>query len=236
MQQSGISAWSWGAIEVAVLLLANACGDENVAIFSPPTDEGSLSPAETGVEPSPVMEGAAAPGISDERGSFELSLQQDPLARGVERMLETRCAECHNSERSEGGLADVSDLASQIARGNIVPGAAAQSPLLLRMLDGSMPPDNPRAPGLRRPTPGELALVTRFIDQLPSAPVPACAALPFLSSDAMYAALLTDVLRTPESDRPFQRYVGLTYASNAGWCGAALERQRSALFKLVNSV
>jgi len=37
-------------------------------------------------------------------------------------------------------------------------------------------------------------------------------------------------------ERPFLRYTGLTYASNAGWCGPALARQRSALFKLVNSV
>lgn len=158
-------------------------------------------------------------------------LQQDPLAQGVVRMLQSNCGDCHGGDREADVLGDPTDLAAQIARGNVVPGSAAQSPLVLGMLDDSSHP-RPR----QRPSRGELTLLTRFIDQLPAAPPAECTTLPFQSTDALYAALLADVSSAPPEDRPFLRYAGLTYASNAGWCGAALERQRAALFKLVNSV
>ena len=51
-------------------------------------------------------------------------MQQAPLAEGVARVLQSHCASCHGGENAEGGLTDVAALGSQIARGDIVPGAA----------------------------------------------------------------------------------------------------------------
>lgn len=218
---------------LAPLLLS--CGDEDVRLVLPP-EEPELEP----VPPDPAPPGTGTPqlpelpappvGIADER-TIESTLRQEPLAQGVVRLLQSNCGSCHGGNRDGDVLGDPSDVAGQIRRGNIVPGSAAQSPLLQRLLE-----NDGHLTGRSVPTPGELALLTRFIDQLPTAPPEACAPLPFQSVDALYAALLADVSSAPAEERPFLRYAGLTYASNAGWCGAALERQRAALFKLVNGV
>ncbi|HKO90073.1 MAG TPA: hypothetical protein VJU61_02910 [Polyangiaceae bacterium] len=225
MKHSSTSALPVLAVLALALLPVSGCGADTGA-SARPRGEGNAPP--NSEDPPPV--------VVNQRASIELALQQDPLAQRVVSVLETHCARCHGGEEAQGGLGDVTDLLRQIERGTIVAGAAAQSRLLSSMLDGSMPLPDPRRPGWPGPTPGELALVAQFIDQLPTAPAAECSATAFQSTDAVYAALLADVLRVPASERRFQRYAGLTYASNAGECGTALERQRSALFKLLNSV
>jgi hypothetical protein len=224
------------SVALPALLLCLACGDSNkVEVRLPPAREvvpEEQTPDE-GVAPGEGnATGAEASAIEDLLSAEVLSI--DPLAREVGAMLQARCVECHGAQRADGGLADLSDLARAVAQGAIIPGSAATSALVLRMLDGSMPPPSTQYVGAA--TRGEIALLARFIDRLPAAPSVACAAPALRSPDALYAALLADVQRAPAQDRPFLRYVGLDYASNAGSCGAALERQRSALFKLVNSV
>lgn len=69
----------------------------------------------------------------------------------------------------------------------------------------------------------------------PALPINPCDALPFMSNDEVYAAMSADISTRPAEERPYVRYFGLTYAGNAG-CGPALELQRHALFKMLNSV
>jgi hypothetical protein len=230
-----------GALLPVLLLVCTACdtGEDFVIHRVPPAEPAAeedpgASPAAEAGDRGDMDAASSSAGIAQEKGiESGATPQTDRLAREVGDILEARCASCHDQGRSDGGLGDLHDFARAIEQGAIVPGAGAQSPLLLRMSDGSMPP---ATGSLGKPSSGEIALVTRFIDRLPAAPAAACAALEFRDLDAVYTALLADVQRAPAPDRPFLRYVGLTYASNAGLCGSALERQRSALFKLVNSV
>jgi hypothetical protein len=120
----------------------------------------------------------------------------------------------------------ITDLAHSIELGEIVPGSSATSPLFAAARADGTPPS-------RKWTVGEVALLARFIDGL-DADVPACAALPFVSVDEVVEAVADDIAVLAEEDRRFARYVTLTYASNAGLCGPALERHRQALFEAVN--
>jgi len=200
---------------------------------APAPEDAEMSPAEM----SPAeMSPAALPGIAEEEEGVETgsAIETDRLASAVADILSLRCGTCHDGGRADGGLGQVHDLAQLITAGAIVPGSSATSPLVQVLTDGSMPPVTPHnAPPLSS---GEVALVARFVDQLPTTPPAACDALPYVSSDEVYAALLADVQAASPEDRPFLRYAGLTYASNGGSCGPALARQRSALFKMVNSV
>lgn len=221
-------------------LLYSACGGKDLVVAREQGVEATPeaepeSPGDTVSEPAaPEVAGRPPEPVAETPGiASDATFETDRLAREVAAILQARCGSCHGGDQAEAGFADGGDFTRAIEQGVIVPGDGAQSPLLLRLSEGSTPPSVAH-PG--RGNTGEVALVRRFIDRLPAVPELACAPLALQSLDAIYAALLADVQRAPEQDRPFLRYVGLSYASNSGVCGPALERQRSALFKLVNSV
>jgi len=235
----------------SLVCLPAACGDdahvlvpEEIAMpagggpssspASPEQPEPPAAPADAGspAQPfEPELPTDGIPALPDVTSGGAAS--RDVLATVVAEWLAADCGICHAEGEPEsfaGGL----ELASLIESGLIVPGSSAASPLLARIQDGSMPPTGflPR----RRFFVGDLAVLASFIDQLPAEPPPACEPLPFVEPGAAYAALLADVLQQPAEARPFVRYLGLIDASNARRCGPALEQQRQALFKLVNSV
>ena len=231
-------------VPLAVLLAsASGCGEEQIGfdafvpIESPAEveDEPSLDPTsdEPGVEAIPEEPVLPTPGAAQDESDV---VSDDPrtqvLAQAVLGWLERDCGGCHSGDMSLGGVDYITDLPQLIEVGEIVPGSSATSPLVARLKDGSMPP-----PGTReRPTQGEIALIAQLIDEMAATPPPACEALVFVGSDALYAAMVADLSTQSAVDRPFTRYLGVTYSSNAGVCGAALQRQRLALFKLINSV
>ncbi len=57
-----------------------------------------------------------------------------------------------------------------------------------------------------------------------------------MTFDDVYRAILADVQSQPAEDRPFLRYLGLVNRRNAGVCGAALDVERWALAKILNSI
>ena len=57
-----------------------------------------------------------------------------------------------------------------------------------------------------------------------------------LGHDELYRILLADLEAQRPEDQPFTRYVGLVNRRNAGVCGAALDTERWAMNKLLNSV
>ncbi|HKO90816.1 MAG TPA: hypothetical protein VJU61_06685, partial [Polyangiaceae bacterium] len=63
----------------------------------------------------------------------------------------------------------------------------------------------------------------------------ACPAF-LMSFDDIYRALLADLETQRPEDRPFLRYLGLVNRRNAGVCGAALDVDRWAMDKVLNSV
>jgi len=54
--------------------------------------------------------------------------------------------------------------------------------------------------------------------------------------DTQIEKMSRDLADQDVEDQPFTRYLTITYSSNAGDCGRALQRQRYALFKGINSV
>lgn len=229
----------------ALVLALAACGGKGA---SPPPvpiardDAGVAQPEPNDGEPGgpdPSAEADAsvpepdlpAPLSSEERAEAALGgpARTDVVALGVSELLQTYCRACHSDGTNGEGFAGGLDIGELIARGMIVPGSSATSPLVQNLLHA-------QPAGARRPTAGDVALITQLIDRMRTKPLPSCAPLPFLSLDDAYAAMLADVAARPEADRPFLRYSGVSYASNAGVCGAALDEQRHALFKLVNGV
>jgi hypothetical protein len=107
------------------------------------------------------------------------------------------------------------------------------------MQQQSMPPAFER---VQRPTYGQIDQVGQFIDELPVdlyGSDATCETLPFFEQDDQIAAMAADIQRVDARDQPFTRYLTITYSSNAGDCEGetkAIQRQRYALFKGINSV
>jgi hypothetical protein len=138
------------------------------------------------------------------------------------------CERCHADTTSSIGW--ILDLGQLVADGQLVPGASSSSRVVEVLKNG-----HARAIEEDIATPGNAELVARFVDDLPIDPV-GCEPLPLVSVDATFEAMAADISAAPADARPFTRYLGLTYASNSGLCGPALERQRRALFEAVNAV
>jgi hypothetical protein len=236
-----------GAAALALGLALAACGGKGASPQPVPIavedagapqaepDDGVPGEPDQPAEPDASVPEAdlPTPPSSEEQAEAALGgpVRTDVVALGISDMLERSCGGCHagglNAPGFEGGF----DIGELIARGMIVPGSSAASPLIQNVSHGRTPySDRPM------PTAGDIALMARFIDGLRTEPPPSCERLPFLGLDEAWAAMLADVNAFSEADRPFLRYLGVSYASNAGSCGAALDEQRHALFKVVNSL
>src|SRR3954451_8702250 len=87
-------------------------------------------------------------------------------AKGV---LKAYCYHCHGRDgRAEGGFNVVIDLAKLVETKKVIPGKAAESKLLRRVVEGSMPPkedfeaeDGAKPP---RPKPEEVEILRAWID------------------------------------------------------------------------
>jgi hypothetical protein len=103
--------------------------------------------------------GAAPLPADDEKSSLRFETHVRPL-------LKTHCFHCHgeSSEKPKGKL-DVR-LARLLVKGGksgpaVVPGKRDQSPLYKRLAEGEMPPED----AAKRPTPKEIELIGRWIDE-----------------------------------------------------------------------
>ncbi len=83
--------------------------------------------------------------------------------REVAPILAAHCHDCHAAKVRESGL-DLRDVSSILRGGEggpgVVPGVADESPLLMRIVDGEMPPD-----GAEPPSPQELAVIRGWIEK-----------------------------------------------------------------------
>ncbi len=220
-----------------------ACGSERTPDPSSPIrqepDAGGSPPAsptrsepDAGGSPASVDADASAPplGIADEDGVRSNGVAtSDVLGQRVLALLEQHCSSCLIDPDGPGEAVAAVSLSRLIESGQIVPGSSTSSPVFQSIQLAPYPPGDPRSP----PFAGELALIARFIDGLPSS-VPECAPLPFVSIDQALELMAADSQTLSADDLPFARYVTLTDASNATLCGLALERQRQALFEAIN--
>jgi hypothetical protein len=160
------------------------------------------------------------------------------LGKEVKQILEVNCGRCHAGTKN-GDMDYVLDLEKLVTNGKVVPGNKEDSQLFVRMQQQSMPPAFER---VQRPTFGQIDQVGQFIDELPTDLFNAddsCEQLPFFTQDDQITAMANDIQNLDAEDQPFTRYLTITYSSNAGDCegiGKAIQRQRYALFKGINSV
>jgi hypothetical protein len=160
------------------------------------------------------------------------------LGKEVKQILEVNCGRCHEGTKN-GDMDYILQLDELVKNGKVVPGNKEDSQLFVRMQQQSMPPAFER---VQRPTYGQIDQVGQFIDELPTdlfGTDDSCETLPFFEQDDQIAAMAQDIASIDARDQPFTRYLTITYSSNAGDCegvGKAIQRQRYAIFKGINSV
>jgi len=166
-------------------------------------------------------------------GDDPFSDTNDLLGQQVKGILQTNCAQCHEGS-SSGGMSYILDYNELVKQKKLIPGSSADSIVFLRMSQQQMPPAQITDP---RPTLSDIDTVGQWIDQLPKSTLEQCTPLQFQTLDQQITAMADDVRNLPNAaDKPFTRYLNLTYVSNAGHCGLTLDRQRYALLKAINSV
>jgi hypothetical protein len=217
-------------------------GDEPIDAVPGPGVDAPVTPVEdTGTSVTPTQPGQPrAPQPTDEpEETFD---GEDPFAtplgQEVKQILQVNCGNCHWGTKS-GDMDYVLDMRELVKNGKVVPGIKEDSQLFVRMQQLSMPPAFER---VQRPTFGQIDQVGQFIDELPpdlfGTPT-TCETLPFLTHDEQVQQMAQDMRSLDAEDQPFTRYLTITYSTNAGDCVGerkAVERQRFALFKGINSV
>ena len=204
----------------------DAGGSPSVPPVQPEPDAGDTTPSVDGDAGASVGPRELADEDSSPPNGVSAS---DVLGQRVLELLAAHCASCLVDPDGPGEAVAAVSISRLIDAGQIVPGSSASSPVFQSIQLNPYPPGDPRSP----PIAGELALIARFIDGLPSS-IPDCAPLPFVSLDRALELMAADSQSLSTVDRPFARYVTLTDASNARLCGPALERRRQALFEAVN--
>lgn len=197
---------------------------------TPEPDPAELTDPDDDVEPQPMDADPAKPPYDPDADPFSTLLGQQ--ARDI---LETNCGSCHIGIGAKGDFGYLLDVQQLVAGGKLVPGKKGESQIYMRMLEGTMPPADQRP--ARAPTPSQVEIVGQFIDELRiEGPDGNCEPLAFVDVDAQIRRMRADIALRDENEKPFTRYLTLSYSANAGDCGRVLDRQRYALFKGINSV
>jgi hypothetical protein len=239
--RSVASAVSASALTVACSFGTVDSGETGSSRGLPPTDTEGTAPDTSddapdvvsqpgGAEPTPSAAEPQQPPYDPNADPFTTLIGQQ-----VRDILQQNCGSCHIGAGARGDFGYLLEIDQLIANDKMVPGKKNESEIYMRMLDGTMPPADQRP--AKVPTPSQIDLVGKFIDELAlDGSEDDCQPLPFLDVDSQIELMRADMARRDENERPFTRYLTVTYSSNAGDCGRVLERQRHALFKGINSV
>jgi mono/diheme cytochrome c family protein len=158
------------------------------------------------------------------------SAAEDLPAR-AQVILRTHCAACHGpGGASKGGFDYLLDRDRLVARDQVVPGKASESPLIQRIEQGEMPP------GKRpRPSAEDVAVLRHWIDTGAPPLQPQTPRSPITEAN-LVREVLADLQALDPRQRRFMRYLTLTHLANAGLPEEDLQIHRHALAKLVNSL
>jgi mono/diheme cytochrome c family protein len=230
-----------------VALLALACGSGIDDPQESDTEDDDLVPTviRDTCEVNPLLAGCNPSPDSDEAPDDTDPADLDPgvseleLARAAaENVLRVNCGQCHGPQLSEAaaraGMNFIDDIDRLVNEGKLIPLNAAESPVVRRMREGSMPPPGNDGP---RPSDREIEQVADFIDDplfWPEyRPAESCEGQ-LLTFDELYQTVESDVRTFDSNDRENLRYITLTNRYNSGACANSLDRERYALIKLVN--
>jgi hypothetical protein len=199
---------------------------------------GDSTPGGAITPPSGAADPAAPAADEDEEFDPNDPFTTSELGRQVRQILQVNCSNCHQGTKS-GDMDYILELDELVKNGKIIPGNKEDSDLFVRMQQLNMPPAFER---VQRPTFGQIDQVGQFIDELPAdifGVQRECNPLEFVDHDSQIEAMTDDIRSLDEADKPFTRYLTITYASNAEGltgCDLNVTRQRYALFKGINSV
>lgn len=156
----------------------------------------------------------------------------DALAGKAKAVLHTYCAGCHSQPgASKGGFDYVLDRDRLVARGQVVPGKADESPVLLRIVQGEMPPAKKPAP-----TADDVEVLRHWIARGAPAFRSPPATRTLATEGDVVRAVLADLQNLEPRRRRFMRYLSLASLANGGASDETLEAHRNAVTKLVNSL
>jgi serine/threonine-protein kinase len=211
------------------------------APVAPGTGVDTQDPTVDEVPGTDVGTGTGSTSNPNNNQTPDRDLENDPFAsvdgQTVKEILETNCGGCHANGVKSGNMDYVLDFQQLLDNGKVVPGNKEDSQLFVRMQQQSMPPAFMRD---QRPTYGQIELVGRWIDEMEgfTDDESLCTGLEgeFVTLDEQIAQMADDIAGQDSDDQPFIRYLTVSYSNNAGECGRALQRQRYALFKGVNSL
>jgi hypothetical protein len=197
---------------------------------TPDPDPDDSTGPDDGIEPTPADAKPNQPPYDPDADPFTTLLGQQ--ARDI---LETSCGSCHIGIGAKGDFGYLLDVQKLIVGGKLVPGKKSESQIYTRMLDGTMPPADQRP--AKSPTPSQIEIVGQFIDELQiDDPNGDCKPLEFVDVDTQIERMRADIALRDDREKPFTRYLTVSYSANAGDCGRVLDRQRYALFKGINSI
>jgi hypothetical protein len=233
-------ACSFGSVDEEPGIGGDVRGNGNDGSEEPlePTDENE--PVNVNNPPGKTVDD---PNVPDAPGGKEIITEfnpDDPFSSEegaiVKDILETNCGTCHIGPGSQGDFGYLLNIEELITSNKVIPGSKEDSQLYNRMVGGTMPPAAVRV--IQTPTYGQIELVGKWIDELELPdPQGSCEPVAFRSVDDQIQLMAQDIASLdPVTEAPFTRYMTVTYSSNAGDCGRALDRQRYALFKGINSV
>jgi mono/diheme cytochrome c family protein len=164
------------------------------------------------------------------------------LARAqAQNILASNCGQCHGPaltpQQASAGMNYIDNIDRLVEEGKIVPLSSASSRIIQRMREGSMPPF---ATG-RTVSDSDIDTVAQFIDNENFWPDVEpqgrdCSDQVF-SFDDLYQEIAQDLQRLDEDEQITARYLTLTNRFTAGVCAdTSLDRDRNALFKMVNAL
>jgi mono/diheme cytochrome c family protein len=201
--------------------LLAGCDADTGEVAQPPPDTGDTGDVDTGDVDTPPP------------ASSEYDLQK----AAAENILRANCGQCHGTVLDEedalAGMNYIDDLERLIEEGKVIGGNSAESPVITRMRNGSMPPASSNGP---RPSDQDIDTVAAFIDNptfFPDARVEDCSGQ-LKSFDEIFAQIQTDILSEDADDREFLRYLLLTNRYNAGVCEQDLDTDRFGMSKMLN--
>lgn len=163
--------------------------------------------------------------------------EPDAAALRARAVFKEFCHRCHSGPGSEGGDFDVLDAASlRDARVDDLPMLVAGKPddsyLLKRVTLREMPPKEIPL----QPTADDIAALRAWIQQ-GAVPYPEAQGRAFLAIRTTYEAMVSDLRKTSERDRPFRRYFSFeNLYNNPGVQARDLRVYRAALSKAINSL
>ena len=212
--------------------LESATDSESVTIAAP----AASAPAETAVA-SETAE------VSAKVIATETVTEATELSGKAYAVLEKRCAQCHSVKMVAEGLNVLKhDTLINENAGYVIAHNVDDSILWKRIgVERDMPPE-----GAEAATAEEIATISRWIEE-GAAPFPSEAARPFITDADVWKAVLADVLRLSQADRPYVRYFTFTNLHNNSFTGRVgrnntnyaeknIRLARAAFSKLLNSL